>query len=90
MFSFYTKLLHENVEAEISDIFKGNSEVKTTFSSKIGLYLLFKCVADSDEQESAKEKPRKRRRKGGSDALKFLEANCQADAEVNKEVALRQ
>lgn len=48
-------------------------------------------MADSDDQESAKEKPRKRTRKGGSDALKFLEANCQADAEVKKEVArLRQ
>lgn len=51
---------------------------------------MFQCVADSDDQESAKEKPRKRTRKGGSDALKFLEANCQADAEVKKEVALRQ
>ena len=50
-----------------------------------------KCVVDSDGEECAKEKPRKRIRKGGSDALKFLEAKCQADAEVTKEeVALRQ
>ena len=50
-----------------------------------------KCVVDSDGEECAKEKPRKRRRKGGSDALKFLEAKCQAGAEVKKEeVALRQ
>ena len=50
-----------------------------------------KCVVDSDGEECAKEKPRKRSRKGGSDALKFLEAKCQADAEVTKEeVALRQ
>ena len=49
-----------------------------------------KYVADSEEEESAEERPGKRRRKGGSDALKFLEANCQADAEVKKEeVALR-
>lgn len=50
-----------------------------------------KCVADSDEEESASEKPRKRRRKHGSDALQFLEAKCQADTEVKKEeVALCQ
>jgi len=49
-----------------------------------------KCVVDSDGEECAKEKQRRRRRKGGSDALKFLEAKCQADAEVKKEVALRQ
>ena len=50
-----------------------------------------KCVVDSEGEECAKEKPRKRRRKGDSNALKFLEAKCQADAEVKKEeVALRQ
>ena len=48
-----------------------------------------KCVADKDE--SVKEKPRKRRRNRGSDALKFLEAKFQADVEVKKEeLALRQ
>jgi len=50
-----------------------------------------KCVVDSDGEKCAKEKPRNRRRKGGIDALRFLEAKCQADAEVKKEeVVLRQ
>lgn len=50
-----------------------------------------KYVADPDEEESAKEKPGKRWRKSGSDALKFVEAKCQVDADVKKEgVALRQ
>ena len=49
-----------------------------------------KCVVDSDGEKCAKEKPRNRRRKGGIDASRFLEAKCQADAEVKKEVVLRQ
>ena len=50
-----------------------------------------KFVADSDEEESASEKPRSRKRRRGSDALQYLEAKCQVDAEVKKqEVALRQ
>ena len=50
-----------------------------------------KYVADPDEEESAKEKQGKRRRKCGSDAFKFLEAKCQVDAVVKKEgVALCQ
>ena len=50
-----------------------------------------KDVADSDEEESANEKSRNRKRRRDNDALQFLEAKCQADAEVRKqELALRQ
>ena len=50
-----------------------------------------KFVADSDEEESASVKPRSRKRRRGSDALQYLEAKCQVDAEVKEqEVALRQ
>ena len=36
-----------------------------------------KFVADSDEEESASEKPKSRKRRRGSDALQYLEAKCQ-------------
>ena len=50
-----------------------------------------KFVADCDEEESASEKPRSRKRRRGSDALQYLEVKCQVDAEVKKQkVALRQ
>ena len=49
-----------------------------------------KC-ADSDEEDSESEKPRKRKRRRGNDGLQYLEAKCQAEADVKKEeVALRQ
>ena len=50
-----------------------------------------KCVADSDKEESASEKPKRRKRRRGSDTLQYLEAKCQADTEVKKEeLALHQ
>ena len=42
-----------------------------------------KFVADSDEEESASEKPRSRKWRRGSDALQYLEAKCQVDASRN-------
>jgi len=48
-----------------------------------------KC-ADSDKEDSESEKPRKRKRRRGNDGLQYLEAKCQAEADVKKEVALRQ
>ena len=49
-----------------------------------------KC-ADSEEEDSESEKPRKRKRRRGNDGLQYLEAKCQAEADVKKEeVALRQ
>ena len=50
-----------------------------------------KGITNSDEEEGPSEKPKRRKRRSGGNALQYLEAKCQADAEVNKEeVALRQ
>ena len=50
-----------------------------------------KGITDSDEEEGPSEKPKRRKRRSGGNALQYLEAKCQADAEVKKEeVALRQ
>ena len=37
---------------------------------------------DCDEEECASEKPKRRKRRSGCNALQCLEARCQADAEV--------
>ena len=51
----------------------------------------FKGITDSDEKDSPSEKPKKRKRRSGFNALQYLEAKFQADTEVKKkEVALRQ
>ena len=45
----------------------------------------------SDKEEGPSEKPKRRKRRFGGNALQYLEAKCQDDAEVKKEeVALRQ
>ena len=50
-----------------------------------------KGITDSDEEEGPSEKPKGRKRRSGGNALQYLEAKCQADAEVKKEeVVLRQ
>ena len=50
-----------------------------------------KGITNSDEEEGPSEKPKRRKRRSGVNALQYLEAKCQADAEVKKEeVALRQ
>ena len=50
-----------------------------------------KGITNSDEEEGPSEKPKRRKRRSGGNALQYLEAKCQADAEVKKEeVALRQ
>ena len=51
----------------------------------------FKGITDSDEKDGPSEKPKRRKRRSGGNALQYLEAKFQADAEVKKkEVALRQ
>ena len=47
-------------------------------------------ITNSDEEENPSEKPKRRKRRSGGNALQYLEPKCQADAEVKKEVALRQ
>ena len=50
-----------------------------------------KGITNSDEEEGPSEKPKTRKRRSGGNALQYLEAKCQANAEVKKEeVALRQ
>ena len=51
----------------------------------------FKGITDSDEKGGPSEKPKRRKRRSGGNALQYLKAKFQADAEVKKEeVALRQ
>ena len=50
-----------------------------------------KGITDSHEKDGPSEKPKRRKRRSGGNALQYLEAKCQADAGVKKEeVALRQ
>ena len=41
-----------------------------------------KGITDSDEEEGPSEKPKRRKRRSGGNALQYLEAKCEADAEV--------
>ena len=56
-----------------------DAEMKTWLKSK--------GITNSDEEEGPSEKPKRRKRRSGGNALQYLEAKCLADAEVKKEEA---